>query len=55
MDIKDTWVEVPLSSVLSYYAYGFERKDGSEIVRLEYFVDTAKNVVLFKIVTREPS
>ncbi len=55
MDIKDTWLEVPLSTVLSYYADGFERKDGTEIVRREYFVDTTKNVVLFKIVTREES
>lgn len=53
MDIKETWLEVNLQTVLQYYADGFEMKDGAQIARREYFVDTTKNVVLFKVTTRE--
>jgi hypothetical protein len=51
MDIKEVWVEHPLSDVLRVYADMFESQDGRKIIRREYFVDTVKNVVLFKIIT----
>jgi hypothetical protein len=51
MDINEVWVEHPLTDVLRVYADMFERQDGRKILRREYFVDTTKNVVLFKIVT----
>lgn len=53
MSIKEIWVEHPLTDVLRFYADAFEAKKGQEIFRREYFVDTVKNVVVFKIVTRE--
>lgn len=52
MKLENTWLEVPLSAVLQYYADGYDT-EGKRIVRREYFVDTAKNVALFKIVTEE--
>ena len=54
MNIETIYTEVPLTSVLQHYADGFEMKSGREIIGREYFVDTAKNVVVFKITTREP-
>lgn len=52
MKITDNWIEVPLNEVLQAYADGFTNQKG-EIIRREYFIDTMKNIVLFKIVTQE--
>jgi hypothetical protein len=53
VSIKEVWVEHPLTDVLRFYADAFKAKKGQEILRREYFVDTVKGVVLFKIVTVE--
>jgi hypothetical protein len=51
MDIKEVWVEHPLTDVLRCYADMFEAQDGRKILRREYFVDPVKNVVVFKLTT----
>jgi hypothetical protein len=53
MNIDTMYTEVPLRTVLQYYADGFEMKSGREIFQRDFFIDTAKGVVVFKIATRE--
>lgn len=53
MEIKDTWLEIPLDAVLRYYADGFTNANGAEIIERKFFLDVTKNIVLFKIVTKE--
>ena len=53
MSTETIYTEVPLRTVLQYYADGFEMKSGREIFQRDFFIDTAKGVVVFKITTRE--
>lgn len=51
---KIEWQDVALDDVLRYFAEGFKLNDGAKIVRQEYFVDTAKGRVVFKLTTQPP-
>ena len=53
MNLETVWITHPLNDVLRFYADAFEAKDGREIFMREYFVDTTKNVVVFKITTQD--
>lgn len=45
--LKIEFVEVPLDHILRHYVDGFETK--GKIISSEWFVDTSKNKVVFKM------
>ncbi|WP_155630500.1 hypothetical protein [Burkholderia territorii] len=51
MKIEETWVTVPINQVLKFWADAYQTGEGRTIIEREYFVDTVKNVVLFKLTT----
>ncbi|WP_321905148.1 hypothetical protein [Paraburkholderia tropica] len=52
MKLEDTWLTVPVSDVLQFWVDQYEPAgEGQTIIKREYFVDTVKNVVVFKLTT----
>jgi len=51
-EYRTEWSECRLSEVMSYFAKDFKPVDGSEIMSVDWFVDTTRNVVIFKLLAR---
>jgi hypothetical protein len=47
------WMECDLNAVMRYFAGGFEPKADREIWQSEWFIDTQKGRVVFKLCTRD--
>jgi hypothetical protein len=53
MERTDIWIEVPLPEVLKFWVDAYEDNGVTKIVRRDSYVDTTKNIVLFKLVTEK--
>ena len=53
---KIAWMQQDIRDVMNYFVKGFKPQDGQgKIVHHQYFIDTEKQVVLFKLFVDEPT
>lgn len=49
------WQKHKLDDVMDYFVHGFApKKDGTKVLRAEWFVDPVKNTVVFMLYVDEP-
>jgi hypothetical protein len=53
-NIQTHFLEYSLTKVMQYFIDGFEPKEGERIMSTEWFVDTAKGRVIFRVMTEAP-
>lgn len=53
VESKEVWHEVYLDEILKHWVKGYDFKDDSKIVDYKWYIDTHKNRVAIKLVTRK--
>ena len=53
VESKEIWHEVSLDNLLKHWVKDYNFEDGSKIVSYEWYIDTNKNRVAIKLMTRK--